>query len=147
MPAGPTVFGYPVALPPECEEASTYTFFLDRGEAPQRGRPPGLRSSLVVARVAQDGRPLDRFMDEQRQVMTQKLPSAKLVREGKTKLGQAPAHEREYHFLADSPLPSMVQWHVCCAREGWFYLFCATSPRERFERDRKAFRAILDSWA
>jgi hypothetical protein len=142
-----TLFGYPIALPAGCEEASTYTYFLDGAEPAARGRPALLRSSLVVVRAPQEGRKLEHFMDEQRLAMAQKLPTARLAREGRASIGPSTGWEREYHFLADSPLPGVVQWHLTCLRDGFFFLFCVTCPKDRFDRDRRSFKAVIDSWA
>lgn len=154
-----TLFGRPIELGPGLSDESTYTFTLEAetaaaaapsGAAPVRlkgkGAVAAFQPNLTVVRVRQEGRTLERFADEQRAAMAARLPEAKLAREGKTRIAGHAALEREYAFPADGPLPGIAQWHAALLRDGWFYLFCASAPRERFERDRERFKAVVESW-
>lgn len=160
-----TLFEHPLELGDAWENASTYTFFLKTGDekgaaaapAPPVGAPlflhgtpaPGgttFRPNLVVTREAQGDRDLARYAEEQRQAMQNKLPAARLAKESKGKLAGCEAIEREYAIALDRPYPALSQWHASLLRDGHFYTFCGTSTKERFERDRKAFRALVESW-
>lgn len=159
MPHGQTLFEHPWNVTDAWENASVYTLYLKTGEvkkAAARAAPASLHTAaggaaafapnLVVTRDPQGDRDLERFVEEGRKAMATKLPPAKLLRESKTTLAGLPAHEREYQITLDAPAPVLVQWHAATLRDGWFYGFCGTSTKDRFEKDKKEFRALVDSW-
>lgn len=152
-----SVFGYPLKLTEAWEDGSVYTFFLktDGAKAGGAGGAPVLlgtpggaqfRPNLVIVREAQGERDLERFAEEQRQNIQTRLPSARLVKEGKGKIAGMDAREREYQITIERGLPTLLQWHALLVRDGYCYHFCGTSTRERFEKDKKEFRALADSW-
>lgn len=167
MPA--TAFGRPLHLDDRWEDGSIYTFYLrtdgptpafsppqassaaSQGAPVVRGAPihgavEPFRSNLVLVRSPQGGRDLDRIVQEHRQAVAGGMPGARLVREGRTTVAGLAAHELEYQVTLDPPLPPLQQWQALFVRDGQAYQLCATSPRERFAKERPHFRALVDSW-
>ncbi|GIW71873.1 MAG: hypothetical protein KatS3mg102_1415 [Planctomycetota bacterium] len=159
-----TLFGFPVALPEGWLDQSVYTFVKPAGangeagaagggpvtlQAAGAGTPAAQRfqPNVVAIRERQAGRDLGAFAQEQRRRMQEKLPAAKLVREGQVQIGALRGHEQEYQIALERPLPALVQWHVTLPRDGYFYHFCCSSSQAEFARDKAEFQALLGSWA
>ena len=152
-----TLFDYPLALTPAWEEINAQQFFLrgDEKGAAKAGAPVRLQSTraqevhpnLIARREPANGRALEAYFDEQKALLAKKIPGAKVVKEGKSKIGPLAAVEIEYAIPLEHPNPSVAQWHAFLARDGFLFAFCGTTTKDRASGDRKAFRGLIESWA
>lgn len=160
-----TLFGHPIEAPPdEWEDDTTYTFVLRASGQPSapavglpfllHGLPAGggtggggaLHPNLTVRREAVRGRTLDVFVLDQQRTLRERMPIARLVRDGRATVAGRPAREQEVHVTLEHPLPQVVQWHAWVERDEHFVHFCATTSRERQAQDMPRLRGLADAW-
>lgn len=159
-----TLFSRPIDLPAGWQEQSTYVYVLDEpGPEPQAcsevGAGPllaGLRPSgsakpehkpnVVIIRLGHPERPLAEHAEQQRRLITERMPDARLVREASGELAGCPAQERTYELALKPPHPVVVQRHVTAVIDGQAFHVCCTATKDRYAACCTRFDELLRAW-
>jgi hypothetical protein len=151
-----TLFGHPITLTAACREQNV-TYYLDDEDGDAGSMAPFLRTlpgrpaqafhaNLVVTREPLRERDLAAFAEERKRAIAEKLKVARPIRGGRTSVAGLEACEQEYLISLDPPLPALGQWHLFTVRDGFAVHACGTARKDRYEKQKGVFRALLQSW-